>query len=163
MFTVRTIRAEDGQFQDAKFDLEPEVQQGRAICNMFAEFLAGRPGEFREQLPFVAKGNVELEWAAAGGGAAFAAFFAEGKPVTMGILLSGADEEADTNMVEALRVSVVDPMLGDKAGSSLDRPDLPAMINVQMGDQPELIPAVQLLSTALASVYFRAVEAMRAG
>lgn len=161
MFTVRTIRAEDGRSDAAAFDLEPELPQGRAVCNLFAEFLAGRPGEFREKLPFVAKGEVELEWAAAGG-AAFAAFFADGKPVSMGVLLSGVDEEADDNMLEALRVSVLEPILGERARTALDAPERPLLLTLVTNDQPEMTPAIQLLATALASVYFRAVNTLRA-
>ena len=147
MFTVRTIRAEDGRVDSAAFDLEPELPQGRAVCNLFAEFLAGRPGEFRETLPFVAKNHVELEWAAAAGGAAFAAFFAEEKPVLMGVLLSGVDHDADANMIEALRVSVLEPMFGEQAGTTLDAPERPLLLALVMSDQPEIVPAVQLLST----------------
>jgi hypothetical protein len=162
MFTVRTIRAEDARVDSAAFDLEPELPQGRAVCNLFAEFLAGRPGEFREKLPFVAKGDVELEWAAAAGGAAFAAFFADAKPVSMGVLLSGVDQEADDNMLEALRVSVLEPIFGERAGATLDAPERPLLLTLVMNDQPEMAPAIQLLSTALASVYFRAVNTLRA-
>lgn len=161
MFTVRTIRAEDGRVERSRFDLEPELPQGRAVCNLFAEFLSGRPGEFREKLPFVAKGDIELEWAAAAGGAAFAAFFSGGRPVTMGVLLNGADAEADDNMLAALRLSVLEPMFGEPAADMAADEDRPVLTMVVFGDQPEVVPAVQLLNTALASVYFRAVSAMR--
>lgn len=163
MFTVRTILASERRVEATAFDLEPQLQQGRAVCNLFAEFLAGRPAEFREKLSFIAKGEIELEWAAATGGAAFAALLSDNQPVTMSILLSGADPDADSSMLEALRVSVLEPMFGLDCDDLLEVPERPAMLVVQLNEQPEMIPLAQLLGTALGSVYFRAVQAMAPG
>lgn len=158
MFRVRTIHPDSGRDEIAEYDLVPTLPQGQLVCNLFAEFLAARPGEFRERLPFLNKGEIEMQWAAAEGGAAYAAFFSGGRALGMGILLSGADMEADTRMIEALRVAIAEPMLGERAGQALDAPQRPAVILVQLPDQPEWIPTVQLLVTALASVYFRTVQ-----
>jgi hypothetical protein len=61
-----------------------------------------------------------------------------------------------------LRESVAVPMLGKEADALLESPERPLMLQLQMPDQPEKLPAVQLLSTALASVYFRTILAVDA-
>ncbi len=170
MFIVRTLFAGDAASPDgvrveaAEFDLEPKLAQGRQVCNLFAEFLAERPAEFRETLPFLNKQEIELQWAAAGGGAAFASFFHGGRALAMAVLLTGTDLESDQQMLEALTVSVLEPMLGDEAaarvGQMTERPGV--LLLMTPHDEPELNPTVQLLVTALASVYFRAVQAMAA-
>ena len=170
MFIVRTLQAGDAASPDgvrveaAEFDLEPKLAQGRSVCNLFAEFLAERPAEFRETLPFLNKQEIELQWAAAGGGAAFASFFHNGRALAMAVLLTGADPDADAQMLEALMISVLEPMLGEETAARLgqlsERPGV--LLLVPPHDEPELNPTVQLLITALASVYFRAVRAMAA-
>jgi hypothetical protein len=164
MFTVRTIRSGDAgspagvRVEAAQFDLEPQLPQGRTVCNLFAEFLASQPAEFREPLPFINKYAIELQWAAAPGGAAFASFFHEGRALGMAVLLSGSGPESDTQMLEALRVSILEPMLGPAAAME----ERPGVQLLALDDQPELTPTLELLVTALASVYFRAVQAMAA-
>ena len=59
------------------------------MCGLFLDFLSENPPEFRKALPFLKKGSTELQWAAADGGVAFAAFFEENRPVSMGVLISG--------------------------------------------------------------------------
>ena len=159
MFHVRTIRpASAGSIEVAAYDLEPTLPQGVTVCNLFAQFLADHPGEFRERLRFLNKHDIELQWAAAPGGAAFAAFFHEGATLGMGVLLSGADEEEDARMVEALRVSILEPMLGEAAADCTEAPERPVILLLEMPDSPEMIPTLHLLSTALGSVYFRAIR-----
>ena len=165
MFFVRTIHPEtnwpdEKRVEVASFDLIPTLPQGQTVCNLFAEFLAERPGEFRETLPFLNNCEIELQWAAEAGGVAFSAFFAEGRALGMGVLLTGVDLQADEQMIEAFRVSIVEPMLGEKAAPALVAPERPLVLMVQLKDQPELIPTVQLLITALASVFFRAIQQM---
>jgi hypothetical protein len=162
MFYVRTIHPEDNRVEVAGFDLEPELEQGRSVCELFGRFLADHPAEFRERLPFLKNTDIELQWAAASGGAAFAAFFSDGETLSLGVLLAGVNEESDAMMLEALRESVAVPMLGEQAESLLNWPERPLMLQLQMPDQPEKVPTVQLLSTALASVYFRAILALDA-
>ncbi len=169
MFTVRTIRPGDLSSPDgarvevAQFDLEPQLPQGRTVCNLFAEFLAERPAEFRETLPFLNKFEIELQWAAAAGGSAFASFFHEGQALGMGIMLSGAEPKSDAQMLEALRVSILEPMMGPTVAAKLTSMDeRPGVLLVELPDRPELTPTLHLLITALASVYFRAVRAMAA-
>jgi hypothetical protein len=158
MFHVRTIRPDSGKVEVSAFDLEPALQQGILVCNLFAEFLADRPGEFRERLPFLTKHDIELQWAAASGGAAFAGFFYEGRTLGMAVLLSGANAEEDQRMIEALQVSILGPMLGEAASGLTEAPERPVMLVVEAGDAPEMLPTLHLLATALASVYFRAIR-----
>ena len=162
MFYVRTIHPEDRRVEVAGFDLEPELEQGQSVCQLFGRLLADHPAEFRETLPFLKNSDIELQWAAASGGAAFAAFFSEGQALSIGVLLTGVNEESDALMLEALRESVAIPMLGEQAAELIEWPERPLMLQLQMPDQPEKIPTVQLLSTALASVYFRAILALDA-
>ncbi|MEP7363621.1 MAG: hypothetical protein ABI972_10230 [Acidobacteriota bacterium] len=162
MFYVRTIHPEAKRVEVAGFDLEPGLEQGQSVCKLFGSFLADHPAEFREKLPFLKNSDIELQWAAASGGAAFAAFFGDGQAITIGVLLTGVNEESDALMLEALRESVAVPMLGAEAEALLESPERPLMLQLQMPDQPDKIPAVQLLSTALASVYFRTILALDA-
>ena len=157
MFYVRTIHPEEKRVDVAGFDLEPELEQGQNVCKLFGRFLADHPAEFREKLPFLKDSDIELQWAAASGGAAFAAFFDEGETLSIGVLLTGVNEESDSLMLDALRESIAGPMLGERAADLLVSPERPLLLQLQMPDRPEKIPAVQLLSTALASVYFRAI------
>ena len=164
MFTVRTIRSggspDGARVEAAQFDLEPQLPQGRTVCNLFAEFLAERPAEFREQLPFLNKFAIELQWAAASGGSAFASFFHEGSPLGMAVLLSGSDAESDDQMLQAIQISILEPMLGPDSAAELGQiAERPGVLLLEMDDQPELIPTLHLLMTALGSVYFRAVKA----
>jgi hypothetical protein len=161
MFTVRTLRLAGGPpaIETAQFDLEPRLAPGRTVCNLFAEFLSNRPGEFREQLPFLNKSGFELDWAAASGGAAFASFFHEGQPLGMAALISGAGSESDAQMLAAMRLSILEPL----GAGDAEIPDRPGVLLVDLtSGRPEHGPTLQLLVTALASVYFRAVLAMSA-
>ena len=123
MFTVRTIQPgespDSARVESAQYDLEPQLPQGRTVCNLFAQFLSERPPEFREPLPFLNKFAVELDWAAAGGGSAFASLFHEGKPLGMAVLLSGADPESDEQMLQAIHLSILQPLLGGERAEDL--------------------------------------------
>lgn len=157
MFSVRTIHPEEKRVETAAFDLAPPLEQGQKICELFGDFLAHRPAEFRERIPFLNRTELELQWAAASGGAAFYAFFHGGEAVSMGVLVSGANADSDAQMLDAWR-GIAHPILGNE--QLLDAPERPLMMTLQMPGYPELVPAVQLLSTALASVYFRAILAL---
>lgn len=161
MFAVRTIHPEEKRVETAAFELEPELEQGRQVCALFGEFLANRPAEFRERLPFLNRTELELQWAAAAGGAAFYAFFHGGEAVTMGVLVSGVNEESDARMLEAWG-GIAGPLLGGWADGLLKAPERPLMMGIEMPGYPEIAPAVQLLSAAPASVYFRAILALDA-
>lgn len=154
MFTVRTIFLEESRQETATYDLTPADDEGQKVCSMFADFLAGRPPEFREKLPFL-KADLDLEWTAAPGGVALASFHDSQSPRTMGILLAGVDAEADRVMLDAWRDQVLRPLMGGDPGRFAEEPARPALINIVFPGSPELLPALQLMTTALASVYFR--------
>ena len=155
MFTIRSVFADQGRIESGSFDLIPTNDQGKAVCALFLDFLSSRGLEFREKLPFLKKGETELEWAAASGGAALASFYESGEPLCMAILLSGINPEADRQMIAALRQTVLDAVLGPQAESFAGAPERPIALNVIFPDHAELVPQTQLLITALASVYFR--------
>lgn len=162
MFTVRTVFVEQQRVEASAFEIEPSNEQGQAVCSLFLEFLSEQPPEFRAKLPFLKQGEAELEWASAAGGAALASFYEAGEPLSMGILLAGVNEEADAQMIAALRQSVLEPVFGSEADALLESPERPLMINVIFPGNPELTPRVQLLATALASVFFRVMRQMSA-
>ena len=160
-FTCCVIHCPDGpgepRVETSSFDLTPALDQGRAICNLFAEFLAGAPAEFRRTLPFLNKVQIDLQWAAASGGAAFYAVFHENQTIEMGVLAAGAEAEADARILEALTETIAVPMLGVKARQWTSLASRPLAVRLRMPVHPELSAAVDLLATALASVYFRAI------
>jgi hypothetical protein len=160
-FTARSIHIAEGggdpRVETGAFDLTPALEQGRAVCNLFAEFLSGAPGEFREKLPFLNKVDIEMQWAAAAGGAAFYAFFYNNEAIEMGILAAGSNAESDEQILMALRESVAVPMLGDKARNMMTLGERPLALRLRMPANPELAPTMDLLTMALASVYFRAI------
>lgn len=160
MFTVRTIFPEQPRVEINTFDMVPGSEQGQAVCAMFLEFLSEQPAEFRAPLPFLKKGSMELEWTAAAGGAALASFHEAGEPLSMGILLSGANEESDRQMLASLRQAVLEPVFGEEADRYLEAPERPVLLNVIFPGNPEMTPRVQLLSAALASVFFRVMHEM---
>lgn len=160
MFTVETVFIDQQRSESAHFDLVPTNDQGKAVCAMFLDFLASQPAEFRAKLPFLKQGEIELQWAAAEGCTAYAAFFEEGEPRSMGVLLSGINAEADQNMMQALRESVLDAAFGDDASQYTTATERPLLMNVIFPGSPESNPRTQLLATALASVYFRVMHEM---
>jgi hypothetical protein len=160
MFTVRTIFPGEQRVEAGSYELEPSNEQGKAVCGLFLDFLLEQPTEFRSRLPFLKKGETELEWTAAEGGAALATFYESGEPVSMGILLSGVKPESDQQMMAALRQAVLEPLFGEAAGEFLEAPERPLLLNVIFPGNPELAPRTQLLSTALASVFFRVILQM---
>ena len=77
--------------------------------------------------------------------------------------MGGADEQSDTQMLEAMNLSILKPMLGPAATVRLAQiEERPGVLLLELNDRPELTPTLHLLVTALASVYFRAVRAMAA-
>lgn len=162
-FTVRTVHAADGRMESAAYDMIPALPQGQTVCSLFAEFLASQPGEFDAKLPFLNKVEVEMQWAAAGGGSAFYAFLHGGEPLGMGVLLSGATEESDGSMLESFRAALLDAVTDGRSAAVVEDADRPLAVLVQFPDRPELMPTLQLLTTALASVYFRVVAQLHGG
>ncbi len=160
MFTIRTIFPEQARVETGTFEIVPSNEQGRAVCALFLEFLSSQPPEFRAALPFLKKGEIELEWASAAGGAALASFYESEEPVSMGILLAGVNEESDGQMMAALKQAVLDPLFGAEADRYLEAAERPLLLNVIFPGNPELTPRLQLLAAALASVFFRVMREM---
>jgi hypothetical protein len=157
MFHIRCIFPEQGRIEANSFELQPTNSQGEAVCELFHRFLADRPTAFRERLPFLRRGDVELDWSAAAGGVALASLFCSGDPAAISVLLSGIDTEADAMMVEVFREKVLDVLFSGQFEEVLDIRERPLVIQVLFPNDPEWMPAVQLLSAALASVYFRSL------
>lgn len=156
-FTARTFYPDQDRVEASEFDLLPEQEQAQAICDLFLDFLSEQPLEFRKPLPFINNANIELEWAAAEGGAALASFYHDNEPLSMAILLTGIQPEADSRMLEGLRQAVLEPVLGDQSAKHLDSTERPLLFHVIFPGRPEYSPRAQILATALASVFFRAV------
>jgi len=155
-FTIRSVFLDPARVEAAGYDVIPTNDQGKAVCGLFLDFLSENPPEFRKPLPFLKKGNTELQWAAADGGVAFAAFFEDNQPLSMGVLISGLVPEADEQMIASIR----DAIFGEESTEMLDAPERPLFLNVLFPGSPELHPQTQLLSAALASVYFRVIGEM---
>ncbi|MEO8130739.1 MAG: hypothetical protein ABI822_26815 [Bryobacteraceae bacterium] len=152
---------EEARVEAGKFDIIPTNPQGEAVCSLIAEFLTHRPPEFRDKLAFLKKGNFELDWSAVGGGVALASLFDDGQPATMSILLTGVDDEADSMMLDLFRDNVLRPVFdsapAEQVNELVDVPERPLLLQALFPISPEWVPTVQLLSTALASVYFRTI------
>jgi hypothetical protein len=157
MFHVRCIFPEQGRIEANSFELQPTNSQGEAVCELFRRFLADHPTTFRERLPFLRRGDIELDWSAAAGGVALASLFCSGDPAAISVLLSGIDAEADAMMREAFRENVLDVLLTDEFREVLEIQERPLVIQILFPNDPEWMPAMQLLAAALASVYFRSI------
>ena len=159
MFYVRNIYLEEARVEEGKFDLVPTNEQGQAVCAVMTEFLTNRPPEFRDRLSFLKKGDMELDWSAAPGGVALASLFESSEPATMSVLVTGVQPEADRMMLEMFRDNVLVPLFDgapvEHINKLIDVVDRPLLLQVLFPGAPEWAPTVQLLSTALASVFFR--------
>ncbi len=147
---VRTLHLESAGQESQSYELAPSSEQAEKVCALFRDFLANRPPEFRDKVGFLNRGDVEMEWAAAPGGVALATFFAGGEPRSMSVLLAGISADADRMMLDSFGQVVPLPPGLDAAGK-------PLLVNAIFPGEPEFTPALQLLTAALASVYFRTV------
>jgi len=79
----------------------------------------------------------------------------------MGVLLTGVQSESDRMMLEMFVANVLVPLFGnvpeDEVKKLAQVKDRPLLLQLLFPGSPEWMPAVQLLSTALASVYFRTI------
>jgi hypothetical protein len=157
MFHVRCIFPQQGRIEANEFELQPTNSQGEAVCKLFQRFLADKPTAFRERLPFLRKGDIELDWSSAAGGVALASLFCSDQPAAISVLLTGKDPEADRMMAEVFRENVLDVLFTGEYEEALLVTDRPLVIQVMFPCDPEWTPAVQLLSAALASVYFQSI------
>ena len=158
MLHVRNILPDEQRIESASFDLEPQDENGRAVCDLFQRYLSCRPAAFRDQLSILKRGNMELDWSAAPGGVALASLLQGRDVLSMSVLLAGTQPEADCMMLEVFRENVLSPLFGSAFDEVLECRERPLVVQVLFGGAPEWTPAVHLLSVALASVYFRAVR-----
>ncbi len=162
-FTLRLLRPDSRSVESGQFDVQPEHEQARKIVDLMKEFFRSRPPEFRDKLSFLNKSELEMEWLAAPGGVAFVSLLQANEPVSICVLLSGKEQEADLGILTGYRSGVVEPFFGQLQAEeerqifSTERPL--ALLTVVPG-QPELTPTIHLLHTALAAVFFDAVERM---
>ena len=147
---VRTVHLESARQESQSYELVPSSEQARKVCGLFRDFLANRPPGFRDQVGFLNRGDVEMEWAASPGGVALATFFSGGEPRSMSILLAGISADADRMMLDSFGQVV--PLPADLGAAGR-----PLLVNAIFPGEPEFTPALQLLAAALASVYFRTV------
>ncbi len=162
-FTLRLLRPESRTVESGQFDVQPEHEEARKILGLMKEFFRSRPPQFRDKLAFLKKHELEMEWLAAPGGVAFVSLLQGNEPVSMCVLLSGKESEADLGILTGYRSGVVEPFFGELTAEeerqifSSERPL--ALLTIVPG-QPELTPTIHLLHTALAAVFFDAVERM---
>ena len=154
MFHVRSIYPGNERIEEGTFHLQPTNPQADAVCNLFTEYLKHRPAEFRDKLSFLKKGDFEMDWSAAPGGVALVSLFQGSKPASMGVLVSGLDPSTDATMLEVFHDNVLAPLFGECYSGALQSPERPLLLQVVFAG-PEWAPALQLLGTSLASVYFR--------
>jgi hypothetical protein len=76
-------------------------------------------------------------------------------------LLTGIEPEADRMMLDLYRDNVLVPVFDgaplEQVNALIDVPERPLLLQSLFPISPEWAPTVQLLSTALASVYFRTI------
>jgi hypothetical protein len=162
-FTLRLVRPESRSVESGQFEVQPEHEEARKILGLMKEFFRNRPPQFRDKLAFLKKSELEMEWLAAPGGVAFVSLLQGNEPVSMCVLLSGKESEADLGILTGYRNGVVEPFLGrltpEEEGQIFGTERPLGLLTVVPG-QPELTPTIHLLHTALAAVFFDAVERM---
>jgi hypothetical protein len=157
MFHVRCILPNQGRVEASSFDLHPTNQQGEAVCNLFHRYLSDRPAAFRDRVSFLRRDDVDLDWSSAEGGVALASLFCGGDPALISVLLTGQNAAADQLMIEVFRENVLDLLFEGQFTEALEVTERPLLIQVLLPGDPEWAPVMQILSTALASVYFRGI------
>ncbi len=132
------------------------MEQAAAVIRLVREFMAGRPGQFRDRIPFLKQGGIELEWAAADGGVAFATFYESGQSATLGVFGYDPGSEAVRGVLDGLRRT-----LG--LGAAETEPSVgPLVVVAALPGRPEWLPVLHLLNTSLAATFFQAVAQRQA-
>jgi hypothetical protein len=157
VFHVRSIFPDLERVASASFELTPTNPQAEAVCSLFERFLADRPPAFRDKLGFLRKGEFELDWSAAPGGVALATMMQDGEPASMSVLVAGVQPDTDAMMLDVFRENVLLPLFDGAYDSVAALPLRPLVLEVIFPGRPEWVPALQLLSASLGSVYFRTV------
>lgn len=155
IFHMHTLSMGNESIQRQELEMTPSNPQGEEVCGLFHRFLADKPMEFRLQLPFLKRDEIEMEWAAAQGGAALCTFYEDDSPLASAVLLSGVNSEADGQMGALFEAAILDPIFGPEAKLVLQFSAYPAVALAMLSAEPERYPTVQLFYASLASVYFR--------
>jgi hypothetical protein len=156
MFHVHSIHLDPLKTECSSFEIIPTDPSAEKVCDVFADFLVNRPAQFRDKLGFLTRGDMALDWSAVPGGAAFASLFEGPDPGTMSVMVSGVNAAADQMMLSMFCDTVLKPLLEDSPAPE-DFPERPLLLQVILPGMPELGPTFQLLSTTLASIFFRTV------
>lgn len=152
-FEVRVFYLQDGRQEAGRFDLEPKVEDARRVVGVMQEFLAGKPEQFKEAIPFLKKGAVELEWNAGAGGVAFFAWTVEGTPAAFGAMVSEALSEAGVGVLGGFATTMKLDSAPPAKGRTVWLAALPGRV--------ETLPLIHLLTSSLAAVFFGAVDRAR--
>lgn len=160
MFHLHTLSPGSDVIQRQELAIAPNDPQTEEICGLFQRFLSDKPQEFRLRIPFLKRDEIEMEWAAAPGGAALCTFYEDDSPLASAVLLSGLNREADSQMAALFDNAVLQPIFGPSANLLLQFSAYPAVGVVMLAAPEERFPVVQLFYAALASVYFRQMRAL---
>jgi hypothetical protein len=150
-FELRVVHMDSGRIERGQYDCAPELDQAAGVIRLVREFMAGRPTQFRERIPFLKRGDVELEWAAATEAVAFATFYESGKAATLGVFAYDPASEAGHGVLEGLRQT-----LGLGAAETEPTPG-PLAVVAALPGRPEWQATLHLLNTSLAATFFLAV------
>jgi hypothetical protein len=161
-FHLHTLTLGNAVIQRQALEVTPSNSQGEEVCQLFQRFLVDKPSEFRMRLPFLKRDEIEMEWAAAPGGAALCTFYEDDSPLASAVLLSGLNSEADGQMAALFEAAVLEPIYGPDARLALQFESLPGVAVAMLAAEPERFPTVELFYASLASVYFRQMRALAA-
>jgi hypothetical protein len=147
-FELRVVHMEDGRVERGAYDTQPELPQAADVVRLMRAFLSGKPVQFRDRIPFLKQGNIDIEWVASEDGVAFATFYLDGEATTMAVLARDPNSEAGQGVLQGFRKS-----LGLGAAEIEPIPGALAVMATMPGS-PEWFPTLHLLNTSLAAVYF---------
>jgi hypothetical protein len=149
-FEVRVFYLQENRQEAGRFELDPKVEDAKRIVSVMKEFLAGKPDQFREPIPFLKRGSVELEWNAGAGGVAFFMWTVEGAPAAFGAMVAEAISEAGVGVLGGFANTMKLESLPPAHGQTVWLAALPGRV--------ETLPLIHLLTSSLGAVFFAAVE-----
>ena len=155
-FELRVIHLESGQIERGQYDCAPELEQAAEVIRLVQEFMAGQSTQFRKRVPFLKRGDIELEWAAATGGVAFATFYEAGVAATLSAFAFDPNTEAGHGVLQGLRQSL------GLGAAEIEPTSGPLVVVAALPGKPEWLPTLHLLNTSLAATFFQAVASRQA-
>ena len=142
--------------ETSALELQPSTPEAEAVCELVREYLRNRQPAFADRLGFLNRGDFSLDWSAAAGGVALFTILETTQPASMGLLLCGIEQQTEAEMVDAFTANVLPIAGGDLC------PDRPLLLHAVFPGRPEITPILQLVASALASVFFRTVLRLHA-